>query len=360
MITALDLVEWQLRVAAGEKLPLAQQKISAKGHVIEARIYAENPAKGFLPATGTISRWRQPEGEGIRVDTGFRQGDRVSPYYDALLAKLIVAAPDRAAALDRMSGALGEFSIGGVVTNIAFLKALVDHPDVRAGTIDTGLIERELAGLTALPPLSRFDFAAAAAAVLLRESAESARIEPVTPWDRHDGWSMPGGRTRRLNFRHGDERPTVLLRYGRDGLAIEADGESAPLRFGAAIGDAFEIALGATTETASAWWTGRDLALSTPRGQLDLHWIDPYAADLGMVDAAGRIVAPMPGTVTRVLVAAGTDVPRGTPLIVLEAMKMEHTLRAPADGHVKALKCAVGDVVQEGAELAEFEPAPQA
>ena len=150
-----------------------------------------------------------------------------------------------------------------------------------------------------------------------------------------------------------------MLHYGRRGLAIEADGERAPLRYAAGPGDAFEVVLGATTESATASWSGRDLVLSTPRGTFDLHWIDPYAADLGMVDVAGRIVAPMPGTVTRVLVAAGTDVPRGTPLIVLEAMKMEHTLRAPADGHVKALKCAVGDVVQEGAELAEFEPAPQ-
>ena len=170
MITGLDLVGWQLRVAAGEKLPLAQHEITAKGHAIEARIYAENPAKGFLPATGAITRWRQPEGVGIRVDTGFRQGDTVSPYYDALLAKLIVAASDRAAALDRMSGALADFAIGGVTTNLAFLRALVDHPQVRAGTIDTGLIERELAVLTALRPLSGLDRAAAVTAVLFARS----------------------------------------------------------------------------------------------------------------------------------------------------------------------------------------------
>ncbi|MGD9769552.1 MAG: acetyl-CoA carboxylase biotin carboxylase subunit [Pseudolabrys sp.] len=385
MITGLDLVEWQLRVAAGEKLPLAQSEIKANGHAVEARIYAENPAKGFLPATGKIIRWREPQGEGIRVDTGFRQGDTVTPYYDALLAKLIAWAPERAAALDRLSGAFGDFAIAGVTTNIAFLRALIDHPQVRAGTIDTGLIERELEMLTATPPLARLDLAAAAAAVLLREALLSpfvpapagtqhrsvgawdsgsppsrGRTEEIdalaSPWDRRDGWMMAGARTRRLSFRYGDERVSALLRYGRDGLKMEFEGESTPLRFAGRNDDAFDVTLGTITETVTASWYGRDVALVTPRGPLDLHWIDPFAAELSEVEGAGRIVAPMPGTVTRVLVEAGTDVPRGTPLIVLEAMKMEHTLRAPANGRLAALKCAVGDFVQEGAELAEFEP----
>ncbi|MGE0036651.1 MAG: acetyl-CoA carboxylase biotin carboxylase subunit [Xanthobacteraceae bacterium] len=389
MITGLDLVEWQLRVAAGEKLPLAQNAITANGHAVEARIYAENPAKGFLPATGKIARWRAPEGEGIRVDTGFRQGDTVTPYYDALLAKLIAWAPERATALDRLGRALRDFAIAGVTTNICFLRALVDHPQVRAGTIDTGLIERELAVLTAMPPLSRLDLAAAAAAVLLREVILSpfvpaqagtqyravgvwesgsppsrGRTEEIdalaSPWDRRDGWMIAGARTRRLSFRHGDERVSVVLRYGRDGVTLMSEGAGASLRYAPRAGDAFEVTLGAKTETVNASWHGRDLALATPRGPIDLHWIDPFAAELGEVEGAGRIVAPMPGTVTRVLVEAGTDVARGTPLIVLEAMKMEHTLRAPADGRLAALKCAVGDFVQEGTELAEFEPSAEA
>jgi len=168
---------------------------------------------------------------------------------------------------------------------------------------------------------------------------------------------MAGTRTRRLGFRHGDERVTAVLRYGRDGLSMETEGTAEPLLFAARAGETFDVTLGATTEAAKASWHGRDLRLVTPRGAIDLHWIDPFAAELGEVEGAGRIVAPMPGTVTRVLVEAGTDVTRGTALIVLEAMKMEHTLRAPADGRLAALKCAVGDVVQEGAELAEFEPA---
>ncbi len=209
MITGLDLVEWQLRVAAGEKLPLAQHEIAASGHAVEARIYAENPAKGFLPAIGTIATWREPHGEGIRVDTGFRQGDAVTPYYDALLAKLIAWAPDRAAALDRLSQALGGFAIAGVTTNLTFLKALVNHPRVRAGDIDTGLIERELAVLTATPGLLPLDLAAATAAVLLHEAAATATDEIASPWDRRDGWTMGDGRTRRLSFQHGDERVPV-------------------------------------------------------------------------------------------------------------------------------------------------------
>ncbi len=358
MITGLDLVEWQLRVAAGEKLPLAQNEIAANGHAVEARIYAENPDKGFLPSIGTIHAWQAPEGEGIRVDTGFRAGDAVTPYYDALLAKLIAWAPDRAASLDRLSDALGRFEVAGVTTNIAFLKALVDYPQVRAGEMDTGLIERDLATLTRSAQLSERDLAGATAAVLLHEAEEyGLAAEPASPWERRDGWMLAGKRTRRLSFRHGTERINAVLRYGRDGLTMDVAGEPRSFRFAARGKDAFEVTLGDVKETASAMWNGRDLAMTTPRGQLELHWIDAFAAELGAADVADRIVAPMPGTVTRILAEPGTDVSRGTPLIVMEAMKMEHTLRAPADGHVKALKCAVGDFVQEGTELAEFEAA---
>ena len=223
MITGLDLVEWQLRVASGETLPLGQHEIAAKGDAVEARIYAENPAKGFLPATGRIAKWREPQGDGVRVDTGFRQGDTVTPYYDALLAKLIVWAPDRAGALDRMIAALGQFKITGVTTNIAFLTALVGHPLVRQGEMDTGLIERDLSMLTgSSQALSLLDLAAASAAVLMREAAERSVInEGSSPWDRTDGWTLTGGRTRRLSFRNGTERESVLLRYARDGLMLE-------------------------------------------------------------------------------------------------------------------------------------------
>ncbi len=357
MITGLDLVEWQLRVAFGERLPLAQDAIAANGHAIEARIYAENPASGFLPSIGIIRGWHEPQGEGVRVDTGFRAGDAVTPYYDALLAKLIAWGENRASALDRLSAALRRFRIAGVTTNVAFLKALIRHPQVRAGEMDTGLIERELAALTRAPALSPLDLAAAAAAVLLHESVPGDACKVPSPWDRTDGWMMAGARRRRLSFRNGSERVSVSLHYGRDGLTLSAAGASEPLQYGSRGNGAFDVTLGGMTDRASAVWYGRDLELTTPRGPFELHWIDPFVAELGEAEAAGHVVAPMPGTVTRILAEPGVDVPRGAPLIVVEAMKMEHTLRAPADGRVKALKCAVGDFVQEGTELAEFEPA---
>jgi len=360
MITGLDLVEWQLRVASGEKLPLAQDEIAARGHAIEARVYAEDPDKGFLPAAGTIRHWRAPAGEGVRVDTGFRTGDTVTPYYDPLLAKLTVWAEDRPQALARLRDALGAFEIAGLTTNLAFLQALLARPEVASDDIDTGLIERELAALTrSQRAVTALDMAAACAAVLLRERA-AYNVPPVnSPWNRTDGWMLAGRRLRRLSFRRQSEHCDATLRYARDGMSLEYAGVRQALRFEPREGGSFEVMLGDITEASTAIWSGRDLDLTTPRGPLALHWIDPFAGDAGEGIAGGRIVAPMPGTVTRILAAPGAEVARGTPLLVLEAMKMEHTLRAPADGRLEALKCAVGDVVAEGAELADFAPAAE-
>ena len=359
MITGLDLVEWQLRIAMGEKLPLGQDQIAANGHAIEARIYAEDPEKGFLPASGIIRTWREPSGEGIRVDTGFRAGDGVTPYYDALLAKLIAWGPDRLQALRRLVEALNGFEIGGVTTNIALLKALLSHPRLVRDEIDTGFIERELSALTrSAPALVVLDVAAACAAVLLREQREQVAWEN-SPWDRTDGWTLGGRRSRRLSFRHGADRHDAVLLYGRGGLSLAFGGNNDRLQFVPRDGGVFDMCLGDALERVSVAWSGRDLDLSTLRGPRKLHWIDPFAANVSEAAAAGRIVAPMPGTVTRILVEAGNGLARGAPVIVLEAMKMEHTLRAPADGRLKALKCAVGDFVQEGTELADFEPAAE-
>ena len=362
MITGLDLVEWQLRVTSGESLPLRQDEITAQGHAIEARIYAEDADKGFLPATGTIREWREPAGEGIRVDTGFRAGDVVTPYYDALLAKLIAWGGDRPQALGRLVDALGGFEIAGVTTNLAFLKALLTHPLVARGEIDTGFIEREISALTrTTPAVAALDLAAACVSVLVREQHEHEHAQAATldtsPWNRTDGWTLTGRRSRRVRFRHGAEQYDTVLWYGRDGFTMEFAGTNARLQFVPRDGGVFDMCLGDAPERASVAWSGRDLDVTTPRGHLKLQWIDPFAGKVADLAAASRIVAPMPGTVTRILAEAGADLPRGAPLIVLEAMKMEHTLRAPSDGRLKALKCAVGDVVQEGTELADFEPA---
>src|SRR6266436_2428543 len=359
MVTGLDLVEWQLRIAMGEKLPLGQDQIAANGHAIEARIYAEDPEKGFLPASGTIRAWREPAGEGIRIDAGFRAGDDISPYYDALLAKLIAWGADRPQALRRIGEALDAFEIGGVTTNLAFLKALLTHPQVIRDDIDTGFIERELSTLTrSAPALAVLDVAAACAAVFLREQGEQVASEN-SPWDRADGWTLAGRRSRRLSFGHGAERYDAVLWYGRGGLSLEFGGKNDRLQFVPREGGVFDMCLGDALERVSVVWSSRDIDLSTLRGPRKLHWIDPFVANMSEAAAAGRIVAPMPGTVTRILAEPGVGLARGAPVIVLEAMKMEHTLRAPAEGRVKALKCAVGDFVQEGTELAEFEPAAE-
>jgi 3-methylcrotonyl-CoA carboxylase alpha subunit len=358
MITGVDLVEWQLRVAGGEPLPRTQDEIKADGHAIEARIYAEDASRGFLPAIGSIRQWREPQGGGIRVDSGIRAGDEVSPYYDALLAKLIVRGDDRDDALRRMAEALAGFEIDGVVTNLAFLKALLSHPHVVRGDIDTGFVERELAALAGTAPkLAALDLAAACAAVLAREQSEQLRSALPSPWERADGWTIAGKMRRRLSFRHASQRYDAGLWYRHDGLSLEVDASNARLQFVARDGGVIDLCLGDAPERVIAAWTGRELELSTPRGAVELHWVDAFAGEIAQAAEASRIVAPMPGTVVRILAEPGVELRRGAPLLVLEAMKMEHTLRAPADGHLKALKCAVGDFVQEGTELADFEAA---
>jgi 3-methylcrotonyl-CoA carboxylase alpha subunit len=205
LITGIDLVEWQLRVASGEKLPLTQDQITLNGHAIEARVYAENPHKNFMPSVGRIRTWHTPEpSNGLRIDAGYRQGDMVSPHYDAMLAKVIAWAPTRDAAIARLNRGLEETDVRGVVTNIPFLSALVTHPDVRANAIDTGFIERELKVLT--PPAAAagdLELCAAVAAILIEE-AKLTQTEASSPW-RTVGWMPVGRRQRRFVFRHGQD-----------------------------------------------------------------------------------------------------------------------------------------------------------
>lgn len=353
-VTGFDLVEWQLRVAMGEKFTRTQDEIRMRGHAVEARIYAEDAEKGFLPSIGTLHHWKEPaQRDGLRVDSGFRAGDAVTPYYDPMLAKLIAYGPDRDRALDKLADGLRGFEIAGVTTNIPFLAALIAHPDVRKGAMDTGLIERELTALTAPTPLSPRDLAAAAAAVLLRDPAAPQTADPHSPWDRRDGWTVAGERKRTLTFAYGGTEHEIVVGYGRAGFTI--GGET--FRVTARDGSGFDVLLGDAKERAAAVWFARDLSLVTPRGSFKLHVADPYHGDAAIAGSGNRIVAPMPGTVTRIIATAGTTLEQGDPVLVVEAMKMEHTLRAPAKGLLKALNCNVGDAVQEGADLADFEAA---
>jgi len=357
LITGIDLVEWQLRVAFGEKLPLQQDQLCLHGHAIEARVYAENPQKNFMPSVGRIKTWQMPpETDGLRLDLGYRAGDTVSPYYDAMLAKVIAWAPTRDAAIDRLNRGLEQCDIRGVVTNIPFLSALITHDEVRANRIDTGFIERELSALTqdGVQP-GELEFCAAVAAILVQEQA-AAQHDTSSPWSTA-GWMPVGRRQRRFVFRigHGPEH-VVTLRYGSGPAELEYGDRTIALDYAARPTGGFDLSLGGVRSHVVAVIEGHELYLRTRNGRFDLHWVDPFGGDDEEHVGEDRIVAPLPGTVVALLAKEGATLEKGDAILTLEVMKMEQTLRAPFAGVLKSLRCKVGDIVQEGAELAEVEP----
>jgi 3-methylcrotonyl-CoA carboxylase alpha subunit len=356
LITGVDLVEWQLRVAFGEALPLQQDAIVLQGHAVEARVYAENPAKNFMPSVGRIRAWRTPEETaGLRIDAGYGSGSNVSPHYDAMLAKVISYGETRDVALDRIVAALDDTDVRGVVTNLPFLAALLSHPDVRANRIDTGFIERNLQQLTrTADDLGPADIAAAVAAVLVRESALQ---DTRSPWSK-GGW-MPGGERRRtLTFRDAaGGHWSAALGYGGNGMTLSLDGVDHAFALQSGLAGAIDCFLNGTKSRAVAIWEDRSLYLRTASGRYELSLADPFGVDHDEHAGEDRIVAPLPGTVVAVLAEEGTALEKGTPILTLEVMKMEQTLRAPFAGTLKQLKCKVGDIVQEGVELAEIEAA---
>jgi len=357
LITGINLVEWQLRVAFGERLPLAQQDIGFHGHAIEARVYAENPRKSFMPSVGRIKTWQTPPAvDGLRIDAGYRKGDTVSPYYDAMLAKVIAWAPTRQAAIDKLNHGLRETDVRGVITNIPFLSALVTHPDVRANAIDTGFIERELKNLTAgSNEAGDLELGAAVAAILADENA-AAGSDAHSPW-RSIGWMPVGRRQRVFSFRHAQgAEHKATLRYGI-GPSTLTIGER-EFAFACSVGAEGEIdlTLGGGISRVVSVIEGHEIYLRTRNGRFELHWVDPFGGDDEEQVGEDKIVAPLPGTVVALLAEEGATLEKGAPILTLEVMKMEQTLRAPFAGVLKKIKCKVGDIVQEGVELAEVEP----
>jgi 3-methylcrotonyl-CoA carboxylase alpha subunit len=353
LITGIDLVEWQLRVAFGEALPLKQDQIRLNGHAVEARVYAENPAKNFMPSVGKISTWRLPEESGgLRIDAGYREGGTVSPYYDAMLAKMIAWAPTRDVAIERLNRGLEESDVRGVVTNIPFLSALMTHPKVRANAIDTGFIERELTGLTAAAAApGELELCAAVAAIV----ADERKAVAGSPWQTF-GWQPVGRRQRSFAFRvgHGAEQK-ITLSYG-SGPSTLLIGER-ELAFAIVPKDGgFDLTLDGVKSAIAAVVDGHELYLRTRNGRFELHWVDPFGGESEEQTGEDKIAAPLPGTVVAVLAEVGARLEKGAPILTLEVMKMEQTLRAPFAGVIKAIKCKVGDIVQEGVELAELEP----
>ncbi|WP_371421406.1 acetyl-CoA carboxylase biotin carboxylase subunit [Tardiphaga sp.] len=356
LITGVDLVEWQLRVAFGEKLPLTQSEIKLNGHAIEARVYAENPHKNFMPSVGKIRTWRTPaETNGLRIDAGYREGDAVSPNYDAMLAKVIAWAPTRDAAINRLNRGLEETDIRGIVTNTPFLSALVTHPDVRANTIDTGFIERELKVLTpdsATP--GQLELCAAVAAIVASEKQATQAAE-TSPWQTA-GWMPVGRRQRVFKFKHGSDEQRVTLNYGGGPATISIGDRE--LGFEASVADDgyFDLTLDGARSRIVSVIEGHELYLRTRNGRFDIHWVDPFGGDDEEQVGEDKIVAPLPGTVVALLAEEGAILEKGAAILTLEVMKMEQTLRAPFAGVLKRIKCKVGDIVGEGVELAEVEP----
>jgi 3-methylcrotonyl-CoA carboxylase alpha subunit len=356
LITGVDLVEWQLRVAFGEALPLKQDQLRLNGHAIEARVYAENPNKNFMPSVGRIRTWRTPpEVDGLRIDAGYGEGKAVSPNYDAMLAKVIAWAPTRDLAIARLNRGLEETDVRGVVTNIPFLSALVTHPDVRANAIDTGFIERELAALTReRTELSDLELGAIVATILQAEQAAKAGV--ASPW-LAGGWTAVGERRRLFAVRAAGGEGKATLRYGRNGSTLSADGRDIAFAWSASGRGGIDLVLDGVKHHVAGLVDGREVYVRTRHGRFEVHWIDPFGMEDEEQAGADRVVAPLPGTVVALLVEEGATVEKGAAILTLEVMKMEQTLRAPFAGTVKSLKCKVGDIVQEGIELAEIEPA---
>jgi 3-methylcrotonyl-CoA carboxylase alpha subunit len=366
-ITGLDLVEWQLRVAAGEPLPLRQEQLQIQGHAIEARICAENPDKQFLPATGTLAVYRKPahssfERSAVRFDDGVREGDTISPYYDSMVAKLIVHGDTREQALARLDEALARTHVVGLATNVQFLRQVVRSESFAQARLDTALIQREQAVLFGPPPLSLpMAIAAAVAQTLLQERARQGS----DPFSRTDGWRSHGVFTRRFAFDADGQSIPATLAYLHDGALRLAVGAGEEAVSGLLIfcprqdeaGHAWELDLGFAGQSSRATihLQGERVHVFTPRGARQLVEVDLLAHSGDSGSEGGRLTAPMPGKVVSFAVNAGDRVSKGQPLAVMEAMKMEHTIAAPADGIVVELLYAVGDQVGEGAELLKLE-----
>ena len=355
-ITGLDLVEWQLRVASGEPLPLQQDQIRMHGHAIEARICAENPDNNFLPATGTLQVYRKPQAVSfergdVRFDDGVREGDTISPFYDSMVAKLIVHGDTREQALARLDAALAQTRIVGLNTNVQFLRHVVRSDAFATAKLDTALIQRESAVLFKQDPVG---VQAAAAAVVAHTLAAEQALTGTDPFSRRDGWQSHGITRRRFELDYAGKTLQAELTYDRSGLTLQvAEDAAAPLSF-TVQGDGLWVQHAERLHS-TVHWQGEVAHVFTPRGATRISLLDPLAHAGEAAAEGGRLTAPMPGKVVSFAVKAGDKVKAGQPLAVMEAMKMEHTIAAPHDGTVAELLYAPGDQVTEGAELLKLQ-----
>jgi 3-methylcrotonyl-CoA carboxylase alpha subunit len=369
MITGQDLVEWQLIVAAGGRMPLEQAELGIDGHAVEVRLYAEDPMRNFLPSTGTLVHLRLPgEGPHVRVDTGVRQGDTVTPFYDPMIAKVIVHDRDRTSAMRRMAALMATTEVVGVTTNARLLQALCSHPAFVGGEIDTGFIERhrdELFAKAAAADARTFAVATLARLVEWQEMADAAaRIsaDPWSPWNRQGAFRLLDEGYDEVRWKDGEHETVVIVHRRRDGgLRLDLAGGPVDAEVRRNEDGRLAIRLGEDTFVATvvrrATADGVDYTLFADGATRRLRLADPLDVTQYEAAASGEasVRSPLPGKIIDLKVKPGDRVSKGQPLLVLEAMKMEHTLAAPADGTIKSVRYGVGEQVAEGAELVEFE-----
>ncbi len=358
-VTGMDLVEWQLRIAAGEALPLTQAQVRVHGHAIEARICAETPDNDFLPATGRLQVLRIPSAKrftqgDVRWDSGVREGDEISPYYDSMIAKLIVHGDTRGQALARLDQALSELHIVGVANNVGFLRQVVRSPSFTHAQLDTALIQREKDQLFHQQPLPIA--LAVAAAVAHGFAAQAPRGQAwVDPWSHTDGWVMQGQSLRKFDYVCGEETGVAwLTRYSHGPTQLQI-GEQAHALVWQVHGEALQLQWGEQRLRAQVYVVKDQLHVFADVGSASVHFINPLAHAAQGAAASGNLSAPMPGKLLSFAVKVGDRVKAGQALAVMEAMKMEHTVAAPSDGTVAELLYAPGDQVHEGAPLLRLE-----
>ncbi len=358
MITGLDLVEWQLRIAAGERLPKTQEQLVIRGHALEARVYAEDPSNAFLPSVGRLLHFKTPpKSQHVRIDSGVEQGDEITSFYDPMIAKLIVWDTTRELALRRMEDALSEFQVVGVTTNVDFLRRLITTPSFAEAKLDTSLIEREesrlFSAVTAAP--KETPVLAALGALLLERDSLNVAPNQHSPWLIHDGWRANGSLRRMFNF---------VCDGAETAVSVIMDGATYRMR----ISDQDFVVAGELQRDGKLTATVNGIRVHSTvvrvkdkfyvffRGAKHVYtWLDPLAFDVAEGAGESSLLAPIPGLVTMLLVQPGEQVEKGTPLLVLEAMKMEYTIAAPSAGRVQFFLFAAGDQVTEGTQLLQFE-----
>ncbi len=363
MVTGHDLVEWQLRIASGEPLPVDQDSIGHHGHAVEARVYAENPERDFVPAAGHLRRFRMPaESRNLRVDTGYAEGDEVGVHYDPLIAKVIAWDRDRTAAVKRLGQALEAVETVGVAHNTAFLAAVTRHPAFAAARIDTGYLERHresliarsktpknvVLALTCLDTLFRRRADAAAAA--------GATSDPHSPWSWVDGWRMNGRASDVIVLRHRERQVSIAIAECAGGWTLDLPGGRVEARGQPEPADRLSAEIDGVGVKACVIREDAEVHVVVLGATETVTLVDPLTADAIAEGVAPEIVSPLPGRIVKVMAKPGQAVKEGAALVIVEAMKMEHTFRAPADGRVERINYRTGDIVAEGADLVVFVP----